>query len=115
MRLAAGVVSNPVMREELTACVDGLRGGASLKRLLEGTWTVPRLAVELISVGEQTGRLPDMLGRAADIYDARVRADLRRLLTLLEPALILGLGALVGGIIAAILTALLSLTNLVGV
>jgi general secretion pathway protein F len=100
------------MREELMGCVDGLRGGASLRRLLEQTKTLPRLAVEL-SVGEQTGHLPEMLARTADIYDARVRADLKRLLTLLEPALILGLGAVVGGIIASILTALLSLTNLV--
>jgi general secretion pathway protein F len=113
MRLSAGVVSNPLIRDELTTCINGIRDGTSLKRLLEATREIPRLAVELISVGEQTGRLPEMLAKTADIYDAQVRSDLRRLLTLLEPALILGLGAVVGGIIASILTALLALTDVV--
>jgi general secretion pathway protein F len=113
VRLSAGVVANPLIRDELTTCINGIRDGTSLKRLLEATREIPRLAVELICVGEQTGRLPEMLAKTADIYDAQVRGDLKRLLTLLEPALILGLGAVVGGIIAAILTALLALTDVV--
>jgi general secretion pathway protein F len=68
----------------------------------------------LISVGEQTGRLPEMLGKVADVYDAEVAAKLKRLLTFAEPALILGLGGIVGAIIASILTALLALNDVVG-
>lgn len=64
-------------------------------------------------MGEQTGQLPEMLARVADIHDGEVRTRIKRLLALLEPALILGLGAVVGAIIAAILTALLGLNDLV--
>jgi general secretion pathway protein F len=74
---------------------------------------MPALAVELVAVGEQTGQLPAMLAKVAELCDEEVRRKLKHLLTLLEPALILSLGAVVGAIITAILTALLGLNDLV--
>jgi general secretion pathway protein F len=74
---------------------------------------MPALAVELVAVGEQTGQLPAMLAKVAELCDEEVRRKLKHLLSLLEPALILGLGAIVGTIITAILTALLGLNDLV--
>ena len=113
MRLAIDVIGNTVIREELEACIDGIRGGEGLRTLLAQAPHVPALAVELVAVGEQTGQLPSMLAKVAELCDEEVRRKLKHLLSLLEPALILGLGAIVGGIITAILTALLGLNDLV--
>ena len=112
--MSSKVIVTSVIREEWSERIDGLRDGASLRRLLEGARQIPALAIELISVGEQTGRLSEMLGKVADVYDGEVGAKLKRLLTFAEPALILGLGAIVGAIIASILTALLALNDVVG-
>ncbi len=113
MRLAVDVVGNVVVREELEACIDGIRSGAALRMLLAEAKHLPPIAVELVAVGEQTGQLPSMLGKVAELCDEEVRGKLKHLLSLLEPALILGLGAIVGAIITAILTALLGLNDLV--
>jgi len=114
LRLSTNVIASPVVRDEWAERIDGLSDGTSLRRLLEGAREIPSLAIELITVGEQTGQLAEMFEKIAEIYDADVTAKLKRLLTLVEPALILGLGAIVGGIIASILTALLALNDVVG-
>jgi general secretion pathway protein F len=66
----------------------------------------------MIRVGEETGQLQEMLIQVADTYDSEVQSTVKRLLTLLEPALILGLGVIIAGIIMSILVAILSLNDL---
>jgi general secretion pathway protein F len=66
----------------------------------------------MIRVGEETGQLQEMLIQVADTYDGEVQTAVKRLLTLLEPALILGLGVIIAGIIMSILVAILSLNEL---
>ena len=66
----------------------------------------------MIRVGEETGQLQDMLMQVADTYDGEVQATIKRMLTLLEPVLILGLGVIIAGIIMSILVAILSLNDL---
>jgi general secretion pathway protein F len=72
----------------------------------------PKLAVQMIRVGEETGQLQEMLLQVADAYDGEVQTAVKRMLTLLEPALILGLGVIIAGIIMSILVAILSLNEL---
>jgi general secretion pathway protein F len=74
----------------------------------------PPLAVHMIGVGEETGRLDEMLTRIADVYDREVSLAVKRMLALLEPMLILGLGLVIGGIILSILLAILKVNSLVG-
>jgi len=66
----------------------------------------------MIIVGEETGRLEEMLLKVADVYDDEVENAVKRLLSLMEPILILGLGLMVGGIIMSILVAILSINDL---
>jgi general secretion pathway protein F len=70
------------------------------------------LAVNLVRVGEETGRLGPMLIELANLTDQRVETSLKRLLTLLEPALIVVLGALIAGIIVSILLGILSVNEI---
>ncbi len=107
-------VSNSVVEAGLAAARDQLQAGLGLSRPLLSQGIFPPLAIHMIGVGEETGRLEEMLGRIADIYDREVTLAVKRMLALLEPTMILGLGVLIGGIILSILLAILRVNSLVG-
>jgi len=67
----------------------------------------------MVGVGEETGQLDEMLTRVADVYDREVSMAVKRMLALLEPVMILGLGLMIGGIIISILLAILKVNSLV--
>ena len=75
------------------------------------TGLYPKLAVHMVAVGEETGKLDSMLLKVAEVYDLEVNTTLKRALGLLEPVLILTLAVVVGGIIFALMSALLGLTE----
>jgi general secretion pathway protein F len=70
------------------------------------------LAVQMVLVGEESGKLDAMLLELAQVYEAEVEADVKRALTLLEPALILGMGGLIAIIIMGILMGILSVNTM---
>jgi general secretion pathway protein F len=72
----------------------------------------PKLATHMIMVGEETGRLDEMLFQVAGVYDREVESAIKRLLALLEPVLILGLGLIIAVVIFSILAAMLSIYDL---
>jgi general secretion pathway protein F len=105
-------LSNTVMATALGQVATQLKEGKGLGKPLMETGLFPKLAVHLVMVGEETGKLQDMLIRIADIYDREVQGAVKRMLSLLEPVLILGLGLVIGGIIMSILVAILSVNDL---
>ena len=105
-------LSNTVMSQGLTEVAAQLKEGKGLGKPLFETGLFPKLAVHLVMVGEETGKLQEMLIRVADIYDREVQTAVKRLLALMEPVLILGLGLVIGGIIMSILVAILSVNDL---
>ena len=113
VRLVREVLGNRRMAEVLDAVQASLEQGQSMSKPLAGSGVYPELATQLIAVGEASGQLEAMLAKVADIYDKEVQTAIKRLLTVLEPALILGLGALIALIIVSVLLAVLSLNALV--
>ncbi len=107
-------VGNSVIAAGLEAAREDLKAGLGLSRPLMAQGVFPQLAVHMVGVGEETGRLDEMLTRVADVYDREVSLAVKRLLALLEPVMILGLGLLIGGIILSILLAILKVNSLVG-
>jgi len=105
-------IGNRVMAEGVGTVAVGVKEGQGLAGPMMKVGVFPRLAVHMVQVGEETGRLNEMLLRIADTYDSRVHTAIQRMLTLLEPALILGLGVIVAGIIMSILMAVLSINSL---
>jgi general secretion pathway protein F len=105
-------LSNTVMAGALGQVATQLKEGKGLGKPLMETGLFPKLAVHLVMVGEETGKLQDMLIRIADIYDREVQSAVKRMLSLMEPVLILGLGLVIGGIIMSILVAILSVNDL---
>jgi len=90
-----------------------LEQGQSMAAPLKASQLWPAPATQLIEIGEASGQLEPMLARLADIYDREVQSGIKRLLTVLEPLLILGLGGLVATIIASVLLAVMGLNALV--
>jgi general secretion pathway protein F len=105
-------LSNQVLAVALGEVAEHAKTGRGLGEPLLETGIFPKLAVQMIRVGEETGQLQEMLIQVADTYDGEVQTAVKRLLTLLEPALILGLGVIIAGIIMSILVAILSLNEL---
>lgn len=91
---------------------DRVKQGAPVARSLEGTRAFPPLTTSMVEVGEQTGQLPGMLGRVADIYEEEVDQAVAGLSSLLEPLLILGLALLVGTIVIALFLPLVRIVQL---
>jgi general secretion pathway protein F len=112
--IVGDTINNTVIASGVAAAREQLRAGQGLTKPLMAQGIFPQLAVHMISVGEETGRLDEMLTRVADVYDREVSLAVRRLLALLEPVMILGLGLVIGGIIVSILLAILKVNSLVG-
>jgi general secretion pathway protein F len=107
-------MGNSVLAGALDGVVARLREGKGFGRPLAETNLYPRLASQLILVGEESGRLEEMLGRVADIYDREVALAIKRFLAILEPALILTLAVVIGGIVFSILLGVMGMSELVG-
>ena len=91
---------------------DGVRRGAGLAQPIADAAVFPPLAVHMVRVGEETGRLEETLLRIAATYEADSRKVLKRLIALTEPCVILVMGLLVGFIVVAMLLAILSVADL---
>ena len=112
LSIVKDTLSNTVMSEGLGVVAAQLKEGKGLGKPLMDTGLFPKLAIHLVMVGEETGKLQEMLIRIADIYDREVHSTVKRMLALMEPVLILGLGLVIGGIIMSILVAILSVNDL---
>ncbi|MCK5478715.1 MAG: type II secretion system F family protein [Methylococcales bacterium] len=103
---------NTVIADMLEDAEQQLKQGKTMSDALTKTECFPRLAIQMIKIGEETGRLEEMLLRVATIYDKQLRTAIQRMLALLEPVLIIGLGLMIAGIIVSILLAILSVNDL---
>jgi type IV pilus assembly protein PilC len=91
---------------------DQVKSGAPVARPLEATAVFPPMVASMIEVGEQTGQLPDMLNKVADIYEAEVDNAVAGLSALIEPVLILFLALVVGTIVIALFLPIIRIVQL---
>jgi general secretion pathway protein F len=113
--LAAGarVVKNLALREAVEEAQKRVREGSSLHRSLAGSALFPPIFIHLVASGEASGRLAHMLGQAARQQEVENDARVRLLTGVLEPALILAMGALVLLIVLAILLPIIEMNQLI--
>ncbi len=107
-------MTNTLLAQSLDGVITLLREGKGFGRPLAETGVYPRLATQMILVGEESGRLEEMLNRVAEIYDREVQMAIKRFLAVLEPTLILGLAVMIGGIVFSILLGVMGMSELVG-
>jgi len=112
---ARGAVSNRWISQEMIGAVNEIREGATLADALDRPAVLPRLAIEMLSVGEETGSLDTMLRDISEFYEADLDTRLIQLTTWIEPALLLVMGALVGGIVIVMYLPVFEMAGTVGV
>ena len=109
---AKDVISNRVIAQSIDAVTKGAREGRGIAVPLAQTNAFPQLALSMIKVGEETGQLDVMLLKVAQTYEKSLRTEIRRFMGVLEPAMILIMGAVIGFIVISMLMAIFSITEL---
>ena len=99
LQITKSAVSNRYIAAGLTEAADEIREGTTLAVALDRPKVFPKLAIEMLSVGEETGSLEMMLHDVAEFYEADLDLRLTQLTTWIEPVLLLVMGILVGGIV----------------
>jgi len=107
-----GVVGNRLFARAVNDVQVRVREGKGMARPLGGSGLFPPLALNMIAVGEETGKLDGMLGEVANFYDEEVKRTTKRLTSLLEPVLILGMGVVIGVVVISMLLAIFSINDL---
>lgn len=113
LNIAKRVVNNTVLHQIISEAAEKVKHGEPMAAGLEGAEEFPRLAQQLISVGEETGKLDEMLLKTADTYDIEVKTAIDRMISMMVPAVVLTLAALIFFIIFAIMMAMLEMNDLV--
>jgi type IV pilus assembly protein PilC len=102
LELATQALSNSAFRSGVAGAAERVREGHPLWESLERTGLMTDLAVEMTKVGEATGSLEAMLGNVAEFYDEEIDADLATLVAIIEPAMLIFMGAFIAMILLAI-------------
>ena len=111
VELAERSIGNVVFKQALRECGDRIAAGEEVADALQRSGAFPPLAVRVFSVGQESGKLHEMLFRLADDYDAQVATASARFTALLEPILILALAAMVGFLLLATILPILEAGN----
>jgi general secretion pathway protein F len=114
LRIVAPVVGNAVIAEQIGAAADRVVEGTALSEALRVHAEIPATLVQMVAVGEESGKLDFILAKMADAIDGETEARLSRVLSLLEPLIILFMGIVVAGIVVSILLPLLEISQIVG-
>ncbi len=112
LHIATETVGNTVLQQALARVAPIVKEGGRVVQALTATGIFEPLAINLIRVGEETGRVGPMMLELANILNREVETGIKRLLTLVEPVLILVLGVLIAAIIVSILLGILSINDL---
>ncbi|MFW5927265.1 MAG: type II secretion system F family protein [Wenzhouxiangella sp.] len=113
LSIAKNVMTNTVLGDDVAEAASMVKTGTPLAQALERNGNFPRMALQMVNVGEETGRLDDMLLKIADTYDREVRVTIDRLMALMVPVLTLSLAVIIGVIVMSVLMAILSINELV--
>jgi general secretion pathway protein F len=112
LTLVQGVIRNRVIAESLDFIRERVREGDALSKPLADSDMFPELATQMIIVGEETGRLDEMLFKIGDIYEKKVRNFIKKGMSLMEPAVILTMGIVIGFIVISMLMAIFSMNDM---
>jgi general secretion pathway protein F len=111
LKIVEHTIGNLVLGKLIAQVAEETRGGDSLATPLRKLGIFPKTVVQMISVGEESGMLPEMLLKVADIEERHMRARTKTLISLLAPALILVVGALVGFMVIALLLPIFNMSQ----
>jgi general secretion pathway protein F len=112
MRISRSTLGNIRLREALGEAAQRIKAGEGPSAAFEAVQVFPSQVIQLTRVGEETGRLEDMMAEAASLLEAESTTKLDRLLSLLVPVLTIVMGGMIAGLIGSVLIGLLSVNEL---
>jgi type IV pilus assembly protein PilC len=113
LEITAKTAGNSVIHDAVMESRQSIAGGETIAAPLEKSKVFPPMVISMIAVGEQTGGLDEMLSKIADFYDEEVDVAVSALLSLMEPAMIVILGVIVGGMVIAMYLPIFDMMNAV--
>jgi len=114
LRILVDIMAVTGSEASWSAAADRVRHGGKLSDALSVASSLPPMAVRMLRLGEETGQLPALSGRVAEFYEAKLQRSLDRIVGIVGPLAIVTISTVVGGLIVSVMTALLSVTQLVG-
>ncbi|HSB55124.1 MAG TPA: type II secretion system F family protein [Gemmatimonadales bacterium] len=113
LEITAKTAGNRVIHDAVMSSRQSIAGGETIAGPLQASGVFPPMVISMISVGEQTGGLDEMLAKIADFYDSEVDVAVSALLSLMEPIMIVVLGVIVGGMVVAMYLPIFDMVNAV--
>ena len=114
IEIVSATAGNAVLANAITGCSRQIQNGRRLVEPLQESAWFPPMLTNMVEVGEETGRLAEMLEKVADFYESEVDATVKGLTSLLEPILIMFLGVVVGGIVLCVMVPMFQLISILG-
>ena len=111
MTIVRDIISNQSIAKMIEPIRSGIKRGEGIAQPMRQSGVFPPLAMHLVEVGEESGRLDDMLIQVADTYDVEVQTGVKRLIAFFEPAIILFMGIVIGTIVVSMLLAIFSIND----
>jgi type II secretion system protein F len=112
MTIVKEIIGNQSIALTIDPIRTGIKKGEGIAKPMKQSAVFPPLAMHLIEVGEETGRLDSMLTQVAEAYDVEVRNSIKQLISFFEPALIVLMGLIIGAIVVSMLTAIFSINDI---
>jgi len=112
VRIVQDIANNKIVAEGISKIAEGAKRGEGVSRPMREAGVFPGLAIHLVEVGEETGRLDSMLLQVADVYEKDVKTSIKALTSVFEPAIILVMGILVGTVVLSMLMAIFSINEI---
>lgn len=110
--ISRAVMANRRLRAALVDVSAEVGSGGKLSDSLTRATVIPEVALRLVGIGERSGRLSQMLDRAADVYDAAFKRDMERALSLVSPLVTIVVGLIVGGLVLSVMSAVIGVNEL---
>lgn len=111
LRISSESVNNSIIAKSITRAADKVKGGKALSASLQSEDYILSLVPQMIKIGEQSGRIDEMMGKTAKVYEDELDEEIRAISTAIEPILMVVLALVAGGMVAAILLPIYSLVN----
>jgi len=111
LKLSATAVNNTIIEKSILRAADKVKGGKALSDALKPEDYILPLVPQMIKIGEQSGRIDEMMGKTAQVYEDELDEQIKNISTAIEPVLMVFLAVVAGGMVAAILLPIYGLVN----
>lgn len=113
LQIVSKAIGNKVIEVRISESVDEIRKGMTLSNAIKNIDIFPVMVDSMVSIGEESGSLDEMLAKTADFYDEEVEVSLQRMTTLLEPIMIIFMAVIIGFIVIAMALPMFDMANVI--